>query len=460
MDLPIQPSAPHDAYQAALHYLYSFIDYEKLPGASPKRMGLEKIEALVHTLGHPERRYPVVHITGTKGKGSTAAMMASILHHSGHRVGLYTSPHLVSFRERIMIDGEPIPKTDLCRMVETVRCAVETTASTPAGRPDTFFDVWTALAFAYFAQQQVDIAVVEVGLGGRLDSTNVVDPAVCLLTPIGLDHTDRLGNTIPEIAREKSGIIKAGVPVVVGPQDPEALSVIQETCRRQRSRLIRVGVDIRHTVRYADTERQVFDVQGIEGPYTGLEIPLLGSYQVDNALAAVGAAEALRQSGLPVSPEGLAEGLRTVRWPGRLQVVERRPWLILDGAHNALAARTLTSTLRRLFPYRRAVLILSLHQDKAVDVLCREFAAWADTIIVPGRRVLRRRQADPESVAALCRQMGVSVQVTEGVSDAIAMARVMAGPEDLICVSGCLALVGETMEVLGHLEPEEVLSRL
>lgn len=450
---------PSDPYQAALHYLYSFIDYEKLPGASPKRMGLEKVDTLLEWLGHPERAYPVVHVAGTKGKGSTAAMISSMLHRSGYRVGLYTSPHLVSLRERIMIDGEPIPKADLCRMANAIREPVEAMSQHPAGGPESFFDVWTALAFLYFAEQRIDIGVIEVGLGGRLDSTNVVQPAVCVITPLGLDHTDRLGHTLPEIAGEKAGIIKDGVPVVISPQMPEALAVIRETCDRRHNRLIEVGRDIRFVIRRADTERQIFDAQGWKGRYTALEIPLLGTYQVVNATAAIGAVETLREQGFRVTEQGIAEGLKSVRWPGRLQVVEKHPWLVLDGAHNVLAAHTLVQSVRSLFSCRRTILMLSLQQDKAVDELCRVFGAWADAVIVTGRRVMRRRQADPEQVAALFHHLSVPACVAQTVPEALDMARAMAGPEDLICITGSLALVGEAMEVLHDLEPEETLSR-
>ena len=449
-----------DPYQIALRYLYSFIDYEKLPGAAPKRMSLEKIETLVNLLGHPERQYPVVHITGTKGKGSTAAIISSILNQSGYRVGLYTSPHLVTLRERVRINGEPLPKVDLCRMVEAIRGSIDVMTRSSAGGPETFFDVWTALAFLYFAECKVDIAVIEVGMGGRVDSTNVVQPSVCVITPIGLDHTDRLGHTIPEIACEKAGIIKEGVSTVISPQEPEALTVIRETCDRNRSPLTQVGRDIRYTIKESNTERQIVDVESPHFSYRGLELPLLGGYQAINAATAIGAADCLRKQKIGVTDEGIVRGLKSVTWPGRLQVIGRRPWVILDGAHNPMAAKSLTQNIRNLFPYHQAILILSLQLDKAIEELCQEFSAWADIIIVAGRRVMRRRQADPDQVAALCAAHGRAVYTTPTVAEALAMANALAMEDDLICVSGSLTLVGEAMEVLQNLEPEETLSRL
>ena len=449
-----------DPYQIALQYLYSFIDYEKLPGAAPRRMSLEKIETLVGLLGHPERKYPVVHITGTKGKGSTAAMISSILNQSGYRVGLYTSPHLVTLRERVRINGEPLPKADLCRMAEAIREPIGAMTRSSAGGPETFFDVWTALAFSYFAEQKVDIAVIEVGMGGRVDSTNVVWPRVAVITPIGLDHTDRLGHTLPEIACEKAGIIKRGVPTVISPQQPEALTVIEETCIRNKSLLTKVGSDIRYTIKESNTERQIIDVESRDSSYNGLELPLLGGYQAINAATALGTVDCLRKQEIPITDAGVVRGLRSVTWPGRLQVIGQRPWVILDGAHNPMAARNLTQNVRALFRYHKAILILSLQQDKAVEELCQEFAAWADIIIVTGRRVMRRRQADSGQVVSLCTGPGRAVFTTPMVSDALAMAKALATEDDLICVSGSLALVGEVMEVLQNLEPEETLSRL
>lgn len=444
-------------YKSALRYLYGFINYEQEPGASPARFNLDPIKALLHRLDHPERAWPSVHIAGTKGKGSTAAMIASILHHGGYRTGLYTSPHLVSWRERIAVDGKPISRTAVCRLVKRLRPVVATVSEALPGAP-TFFDVWTALAFLYFAEKRVDIAVVEVGLGGRLDSTNVIMPAVSVITPVGLDHTDRLGHTLTAIAREKAGIIKNGVPTVCGPQTPEALAVIRETCRARRSPLHEVEREMRYTVRRADPGGQLFDLEG-RRLYPDLEMSLLGVYQVVNAATAVCAIEALNRCGFTVTPQNVEKGLRWVRWPGRLQVVQERPWLVLDGAHNVLSAQTFVRTIREVFAFRRAVFVVSLHADKDVEGVCRILAALADHVIVARRRVLRRRQADPDQVAALLRDRRIPVTVAPTVKDALAQAMAMASSDDLIGVTGSFALVGEAVEVLQNLEPEETYSR-
>lgn len=446
------------SYKKTLDYIYGFVDYEKLPGASPKRMNLDRINALVEALDHPERHWPSVHIAGTKGKGSTASMIASIVHQSGYRVGLYTSPHLVSVRERIMVNGIPISEEEVSKLVDKMRPVIEYTHQASEGFASTF-DIMTALAFLFFKEQQVDLAVIESGLGGRLDSTNVIEPIVCVITPIGLDHTDRLGTTIPEITREKAGMIKRGIPTVSAPQTSEARAVIREVCDQQESALFEVGPDMYYTIQSENTEQQILDIHGREQMYHHLTMPLLGEYQACNAVTAVGVVELLTKNGLSISEDDINRGMREVRLSGRMQVLEHQPWLILDGAHNVLAAENLTQTLQRLFPCRRSVLVLSIHQDKAVDELCRVFAAYADEIIVTTRRVLRRRQADPEQVAALCQQFGTPVHVTSSVSDALDMARTITTSYDLICVTGSFALVGETMEILQNLEPEETMSR-
>ncbi|SVC69343.1 uncharacterized protein METZ01_LOCUS322197, partial [marine metagenome] len=284
-------------YQKALQYLYSFVDYEKLPGAAPEARTLDLIEGLLEALDHPERRWPSVHVTGTKGKGSTAAMIAFMVQKSGYRVGLYTSPHMVTYRERLVVNGQKISKKEFCGLIDKARPVLDEFVREIETTPS-FFDVWTALAFLYFAEHGVDLAVIEVGLGGRLDSTNVLMPEVAVITPIGLDHTDRLGNTLNEIAGEKAGIIKRGIPTIAGPQEPEALAVIQEACFALDSPLTRVGEDLRYTIRHADRKGQVFDVESQTESYHDLYIPLMGAYQVTNATTAIGVVETLKRGGL------------------------------------------------------------------------------------------------------------------------------------------------------------------
>jgi len=445
-------------FKEALDYLYSFVDYEKFPSAAPERMNLEGIEALTNALDHPEKKWKSVHVAGTKGKGSTAAMIAAIVRESGYRVGLYTSPHLLSLCERIQVDDTPISKSEFAELTVRVRPVIEKLRFRAEGM-GSFFDILTALAFVYFKERQVDLVVVECGLGGRLDSTNVIQPLVCAITPVGLDHTDRLGETITEIAQEKAGIIKEGTCTIIAPQSIEALRVIQKVCRHRSSPLVEVGVDVRYKLKVENIDKQVLDIETSEGLYEDLLLPLSGKYQAGNAAMAVGVAEALINRGVNISVCGVQRGLASVRLSGRMQVVEKRPWVVLDGAHNVLAAENLTGSLRRLFAVRRVIVVLSVHKDKAVQGLCRVISCYGDEIIIPERRALRNRQGDPKEISEICLGYGTPSQVVPSVADAIVKARELAGPNDLVLVTGCFALVGETLEVLYEIEPEETWSR-
>ena len=445
-------------FKGALDYLYGFVDFEQQPGGAPERMDLAGIGALTEALGRPERQWKSVHVAGTKGKGSTAAMIAAIVRESGYRVGLYTSPHLVSLRERIQVDGAPISEPEFAELTDRARPAIEGVRLRKEGM-GSFFDVLTALAFVYFRERRVDLAVVECGLGGRLDSTNVIRPLACAITPIGLDHTDRLGDTIAEIAREKAGIIKEGAVTVTAAQTRDASEVIREACRLRSSPLVEVGVDVRYALREEAVGRQVIDIETAGGSYEGVALPLSGAYQAGNAATAVGVVEALAEGGMEITGRGVRHGLSTVRLPGRMQVLQDHPWVVLDGAHNVLAAENLTDSLRRLFPARRVIVVLSAHRDKAVEGLCSVIARYADEVFVPERRVLRNRQADPREVAEVLRSCGTPARVAPSVASAIAESMRVAQPDDLVLVTGCFALVGETLEVLCGLEPEETRSR-
>ncbi len=445
-------------FKEALDYLYGFVDFEKLPGAAPDRMDLAGIGALTESLGHPERQWKSVHVAGTKGKGSTAAMVAAMVSESGYRVGLYTSPHLVSVRERIQVDGVPISEPEFAELTERARPAIDGIRFRDKGM-GSFFDILTALAFLYFKECRVDLAVIECGLGGRLDSTNVIRPLVCAITPVGLDHTDRLGETIAKIAGEKAGIVKEGACTISAVQRQEASEVIRQACRLRSSPLVEVGVDVRYVLKEESVGRQVIDIETTRGLYEDVTLPLSGAYQAGNAAVAVGVAEALAEHGMEITGRGVRRGLSTVRLPGRIQVLENRPWLVLDGAHNVLAAENVTDSLRGLIPARRVIVVLSAHRDKAVGGLCEVIAQYADEIIVPERRVLRNRQADPRKVAEACSRCGTPARVAPSVAAAIAEARTLAEPDDLVLVTGCFALVGEALEVLYELEPEETRSR-
>lgn len=371
-----------DAYQQALDYLYSFVDYSLKKSSELARadFNLDRMRALVSALGQPQNRYPSIHVAGTKGKGSVCALCASALRAAGYRTGLYISPHLQDFTERIQVNGQPIPTADLVALVEEIRPVVARLSGL------TFFEITTALAFLYFARQNVEAAVVEVGLGGRLDATNVILPRVSVITSLSYDHMAVLGNTLSAIAREKAGIIKDGVPVVSAPQEAEALAVLEEIAAGRHAPLTLVGREVRYRLLDHSLEGQSLQIEA-PAPIP-LAIPLLGRHQVVNAATAWAA---LQVSGLNLSTESIRSGFRNVVWPCRFEIVHRRPPVILDSAHNVDSFEKLAQTLDDYFPSYRVVLIFGCSEDKdmAAMLVALRSRLW---------RVLATRSAHPRAV--------------------------------------------------------------
>jgi dihydrofolate synthase / folylpolyglutamate synthase len=397
-------------YAETIEYLYGI----RLFG---QKLGLETMRYLLELMGNPERKLRFVHIAGTNGKGSVAAMSHAVLTAAGYRTGLYTSPHLVSFCERFQVNGQPIAEADVVRLVEQLKLVIEKVAAHPEFRQPTFFEVVTALALQHFREQNVDVVVWETGLGGRLDATNVVTPLVSVITNIAFDHMQYLGETLAQIAAEKAGIIKSQVPVVTATTDSDALAVI-----RGQAALLQCPVTV--------VER---------GDFT---TPLLGRHQVVNCATAVAA---LRATGLEINEAAIRAGLAKTKWPGRFQIVGN---VVLDGAHNADAAQHLAATLQEHFPGRRITLILGVLRDKNYDEMCRILAPLADAIhCVP---VKSERTSDPVCLAELCRQANprATVRVAADVAEAHA-----AGRGDVVVITGSLFLVGEAMERLGLCSP-------
>jgi dihydrofolate synthase/folylpolyglutamate synthase len=339
----------HSAYQAALDYIFSFVDFSKTHTANlaPENFDLKRMYDLLERLGNPQKSYPSIHIAGTKGKGSTAALCSSALTAGGYKTGLYTSPHLEDFTERIQVDGESIPHEDLVALVETIKPHV---AEIPG---ISTFEITTALGFSYFANEKVDAAVLEVGLGGRLDATNVITPLVSVITSISIDHVPILGTTLAEIAGEKAGIIKDGVPVVSAPQQPEALAVIREAAARAGAPLQVVGTDVEFAAGSHTLDGQEFTILDEQGRQVRLRIPLLGNHQVENAATAWTALHAAAAGGLALQRDAIAAGFESVQWPGRFEILQRNPFILLDAAHNEDSARRLLETLEEYLPGRK-----------------------------------------------------------------------------------------------------------
>ena len=436
-------------YQQATDYINSYTDYEKIGMPhDPAFYDLRRVDELLSLLGNPHHQASSVHITGTNGKGSVAAMVASALTASGYTTGLYTSPHFHTWRERIRVGGELISEAELTALVASLKPQLEAVNEKATYGKLTTFEFLTALAFAYFGQRGVDFQVLEVGMGGRFDATSVITPVVGIITPISFDHMDVLGNTLAEIAAEKAGIIKPGSTVVISPQPDEAARVIRETCRSCGAQLVTVGSDVTWQGLGFDLARQLLRVKGRRDIYE-LSIPLLGQHQLSNAATAVAALEVLADKGFNVSREDIAKGLKRVSWPGRLQILSRHPLVVVDGAHNIGAARQLAQSIQQYFNFERAILVMGTSYDKDVASIVSELFPLFDKVIVTRSR--HPRAMAPAPLATEFARHGVKAQVAEDVPSALSRALALAGEKDLVCVAGSLFVVGEAMEQAARL---------
>jgi dihydrofolate synthase/folylpolyglutamate synthase len=397
-------------YSDSVQFLYALGNEIKTA-----KLGLGRIRAVLGALGNPQNAYRVIHVAGTNGKGSTCAMIDAGLRAAGVRTGLFISPHLIEPTERIQIDGQPVTKHQFCTAFETVRGAAE---SLELDQPPTYFETVTAMGFWLFRECGVKTAVVETGLGGRLDATNVVAPALTVITPIDFDHEAFLGNTIESIAAEKAGILKRGVPAVVARQRPEAQVVVE-------ARAAELGIRIE---RAADFEIRDLEIDARGSRFNGVECPLPGEHQVENAVTAV---LALKELG--VSPQGIAE----TRWPGRLEYVAPNPDILLDGAHNPAGARALARYLERFTPHRKRWMIYGAMRDKSVEEIAGILFPLADELILTAP--VSSRALRPEALAEIAGRGRVEPRI----KDALERVRAEAHPDDLVVITGSLFLVGE-----------------
>lgn len=421
------------SFEESVQYLYGLQKH----GA---KLGLSNTLALMELLDDPHTRFKSVHIAGTNGKGSTAAMLASILEKAGYRVGLYTSPHLVSFTERIRVNGEAMPEEKVVELTKNLRARIETL---PEPFIPTFFEFTTALAFAYFVESGVEVAVVETGMGGRLDSTNVITPLASVITTVDIDHQEFLGEGIEDIAAEKAGIIKTGVPVVTGRQDSKALRVIKASGYANQAPLYSVGRDA--SIFSMDTwvGGSVFSYHGFDGVRRPMRISLIGRHQVENAALALLTVDVLRRRGLVISVEAAQDGLSSARWPGRLEKVAENPLILLDGAHNPGSAARLAETIKGIFAghYERLILLLGILADKDMAGIIGCLAPLADMVIVT--RPNYYRAGSTARIRKVVKAYTANVQEAQSVPDAIDMARAAASEKDMICITGSLFTVGE-----------------
>jgi dihydrofolate synthase/folylpolyglutamate synthase len=438
-------------YPQAIDYINSYTDYEKIGMPhDPAFYDLRRVDEILSLLGDPHKKAASVHITGTNGKGSVAVMVASALTASGYRTGLYTSPHLHSWRERIRVDGELISEPGLAKLVTELKPQVEAVNQRAKYGQLTTFELLTAMAFAYFGQKGVKFQVLEVGMGGRFDATSVITPLVAILTPIGLDHTDVLGDTVAKIAAEKCGIIKPGITVVISPQPPEAAKVIRQSCAERGARLITVGKDVSWRGLSSDLDGQRLQVKGRRGSYE-LFLPVLGEHQMVNAATAIAALEVLNESGFNIPDGKIARGLAQVEWPGRFQLLRRNPPVVVDGAHNVAAARSLKKALKHYFEGERAILVMGASGDKDVAGVIAELAPLFDRVIVTRSR--HPRAMAPAPLAAEFARHGIKARIAEDVPSALSQALALAGKKDLVCLAGSLFIVGEALEAAAKILP-------
>ncbi|GCE11776.1 bifunctional folylpolyglutamate synthase/dihydrofolate synthase [Tengunoibacter tsumagoiensis] len=451
-------------YQEALAYIYSFTDYER-GGKFVQRLGedLQLEKMLMKQLGDPQNDYSSTLIAGTKGKGSTAALIESVLRHAGIRTGLYTQPDLHTFRERSQVSGRLIREQEVADLVPEIQQAVESIQASGDFGPFITYHIGTALAFLYFSRQRIQHAVLEVGLGGRLDATNIVHPLVSVITSISYDHMSILGNTLRQIATEKAGIIRPNGLVVTSAQAPEALLAIEAVAHERHARVVRVGsahgdpaqsevdqgllhpLSYRYAAHTQDQQRQHFTIWTPDRIYENLELSLLGEHQLENATAALATLEQLRMQGIQWNEPDLRQGFREVQWPARLEIVAQNPPIVVDGAHNADSLTKLVSSLRQIFPGRRLIMVIGMNKDKDVSGNIRALAS-VDAIVLT--RMNNARSMSVEELRAFCLEHIPSIPLyqAELSHQALDLARQLAHADnDLICATGSLYLAGEAL---------------
>jgi dihydrofolate synthase/folylpolyglutamate synthase len=436
-----------NAYNQALDYLYSHIDYslKKSSELARAHFDLGRMCALMARLGNPQDAYPIIHVAGTKGKGSTSALAAAALQAAHNKTGLYTSPHLQDYSERIQVNGEPISHLRLVELVDELKPIV-------AQIPElTTFEITTALGFLHFARENTDAAVVEVGLGGRLDATNILTPRVSVITSLSYDHMAVLGNTLALIAAEKAGIIKPGIPVVSSPQTAEALRVLERIAAERNAPMTLIGRDVTFEALEHTLDGQTLAIH----PQTSLKnqksytpnpvilrIPLLGAHQVVNAATAYAA---LQASGLNLSEEAIRAGFSAVRWPCRFEVIRREPPVVLDSAHNADSARNLRQALDDYFPGRPVWWVFSILEDKDAAGMLVELKPRLAQVIAT--QTDHPRVLPAQVVASLVQSAGVPVEVVKPVTAALSRALELAGGTGMVLVAGSVAFAGEVKTI-------------
>lgn len=408
--------------------------------------GLDRIEYLMKLLGNPERSLRVIHVGGTNGKGSTALMTAQILQEAGYRVGLFTSPHLNSYNERYLIGGVPITKGRFTQLITRLEPLLEQMVADGHEHP-TEFEVCTALCFLYFFEEKVDYLVLEVGLGGAIDSTNVVNPLVSVITNVAFDHMDYLGHTIREITTVKAGIIKPKGRAVTAAGDPDALEVIEKRCQEVDASLWRVGKEINYQLEEFTPEGTTFSLQSPWGAYEHLHVPLAGQYQAINAATVLGVIEVLRHVyGVKIDDQAIRNGYAGSYWPARLELLSHHPDVLVDVTHNHDGSRHLAAALRDIYHFRKLILVMGMLGDKEREKVVGELAPLASSVMIT--KPLSPRAGDWQQLAKIARRYLKDVRVIEEISQAVAAALEQAESDDLVCVTGSFYMVADARAYL------------
>ncbi|HOF17779.1 MAG TPA: folylpolyglutamate synthase/dihydrofolate synthase family protein [Phycisphaerae bacterium] len=443
---------PARTYDSALKYLFSHTDYEQMLRVRYNRdtFSLNRMHKLLKKLGDPHKKLRAVHIAGTKGKGSTATMLATMLQACGYKVGLYTSPHICDIRERITINRTLITQVELARLI----CRVEPLLAKMTDDKPTFFEIFTALAFCYFVEQGVDIAVVECGLGGRLDSTNVLQPLVAGLTSLSMDHMHQLGNTLQEIAAEKAGIFKKNTPAISVPQAPEAKRVLRRAAKDTAANLMFTGDEIEFSYRVESSRRDGCHTRVClttpQSRFEHLPVPLLGEHQALNCGLALALLDQLKLKGMKIDDQAAMQGLAGIYLPGRMEMIREDPRVLVDGAHNAASVQALMRAIGQHIPYDSMVVIFGCAADKDIHGMMEQIATGADKVIFT-RAANNPRAANPRDLAEVYEERaGRVAQVTETLAEAVRIATSAVSREDLICVTGSFYLVGEMKMLMAH----------
>ena len=457
----ISSKKPARTYDSALKYLFSQTDYEQMLRVRYNRdtFSLDRMRLLLKKLGNPQDKFRTVHIAGTKGKGSTATMLAEMLQACDHRVGLYTSPHIVDIRERIRINGDMITRAALTRLIIKGERYIKQMAD---DKP-TFFEIFTALAFQHFADEKVEIAIIEAGLGGRLDSTNVLKPEVCGLTSISLDHMEQLGDSVGKIAEEKAGIFKRDTAVISVPQLPEAKRALRKAAKLSKSQLLFTGEDIEFSYRVESSRQDGCHARVClttpQSRFEHLPVPLLGEHQALNCGLALALLDQLKSKGMEIDDEQAIEGLGGVEVPGRMEIVNESPRILVDGAHNAASIQALMRAIGQHIPYDSMIMIFGCAVDKDIAGMMGQIATGADKVVFTQAKGYLRA-TKPKELARMyeecCDRVG---QTAETLEEALVIAQSAASREDIICVTGSFYLVGEAKQLVPRMFTPDVKAR-